>query len=460
MVQKTTFVQKLHRILEDESHANLIRWSPCGTSFLVIDCPGFAQKVLPRVFKHNNYTSFVRQLNLYGFHKKNRSYHRQHPSLTAAGLIPTGEQEPREFSHPKFIRFRPDLVEEIRRKPSTLAQHQMVQLRELQRSQRERLEAEAALRERNDDTTAGAPATVPERDKMSRSPSSSSSLMTVDHEQHHRPPSMSVANLAHNHQQQLPTRRTSSASGMEFEYTRPASHVSSPNMQPTQHDRRRHHHGDAERASPTHSTHTLHQQQQDHPRSPFPSCKALIAETTSHPPRPTHSRPHPAPPAPQPFFPPPTQLHSPSISPPTAPHTASSDLLRHLASLEATVRTLVHDIRDAKRTGEKLRTDVEYLLNRERESRVHTSSSEYPYRDPVDTHPRRLSSTSHHKNNTTMSPPPTASSTSSSTYPPVSQAASKIRLPPPAVLVDTPRQRALYLFLMYKLLFFGYVCVQ
>ncbi|KAI8814935.1 HSF-type DNA-binding-domain-containing protein, partial [Cladochytrium replicatum] len=100
-----------HRILEDDDYHRWICWSAPGTSFLVLDSGEFCRQILPKVFKHNNYTSFVRQLNLYGFHKLNRSYHR-HNSVSDA----VRDLEPREFFHPKFIRFRTDLLGEIRRK--------------------------------------------------------------------------------------------------------------------------------------------------------------------------------------------------------------------------------------------------------------------------------------------------------------------------------------------------------
>lgn len=46
----------------------MITWSPSGDSFVVLQPDAFARELLPTVFKHNNYTSFVRQLNIYVRH--------------------------------------------------------------------------------------------------------------------------------------------------------------------------------------------------------------------------------------------------------------------------------------------------------------------------------------------------------------------------------------------------------
>ncbi|TID19428.1 hypothetical protein E2P81_ATG06598 [Venturia nashicola] len=64
------FVQKLSSFLDDNTNTELIRWSDDGNSFIVLDEDEFARKLIPELFKHNNYASFVRQLNMYGFHKK------------------------------------------------------------------------------------------------------------------------------------------------------------------------------------------------------------------------------------------------------------------------------------------------------------------------------------------------------------------------------------------------------
>ncbi|PSK56634.1 Heat shock factor protein [Elsinoe australis] len=64
------FVLKLWSFLNEDKNTDLIRWTDGGTAFTVLDEDEFARTLIPELFKHNNYASFVRQLNMYGFHKK------------------------------------------------------------------------------------------------------------------------------------------------------------------------------------------------------------------------------------------------------------------------------------------------------------------------------------------------------------------------------------------------------
>lgn len=68
------FVHKLFTMLHDENQpiAHLIWWSPISEySFFLVPTEEFSNKVLLKYFKHSNISSFVRQLNMYGFHKVN-----------------------------------------------------------------------------------------------------------------------------------------------------------------------------------------------------------------------------------------------------------------------------------------------------------------------------------------------------------------------------------------------------
>lgn len=69
----STFLLKLFEICSSSEHARVIRWSDDGLSFQVLSRDAFEDEILPTYFKHNNMNSFVRQLNMYDFHKRKRS---------------------------------------------------------------------------------------------------------------------------------------------------------------------------------------------------------------------------------------------------------------------------------------------------------------------------------------------------------------------------------------------------
>uniref|UniRef100_A0A2N9I566 HSF-type DNA-binding domain-containing protein n=1 Tax=Fagus sylvatica TaxID=28930 RepID=A0A2N9I566_FAGSY len=97
------FLSKTYDLLEggvddgdDDGKGNIVSWNAEGTGFVVWSPAEFSELMLPKYFKHNNFSSFIRQLNTYGFKK------------TSAKRW--------EFKHDKFQKGCRNLLVEISRK--------------------------------------------------------------------------------------------------------------------------------------------------------------------------------------------------------------------------------------------------------------------------------------------------------------------------------------------------------
>ncbi|XP_057764502.1 heat stress transcription factor A-5-like isoform X1 [Salvia miltiorrhiza] len=101
MKSPAPFVSKTYDLLEAEAEERrggekIVSWNSEGNGFVVWSPAEFSELMLPNYFKHNNFSSFIRQLNTYGFKKtSSRRW---------------------EFLHEKFQRGKRQLLLEISRK--------------------------------------------------------------------------------------------------------------------------------------------------------------------------------------------------------------------------------------------------------------------------------------------------------------------------------------------------------
>mmetsp|Transcript_12394 Transcript_12394/g.35466 ORF Transcript_12394/g.35466 Transcript_12394/m.35466 type:complete len:749 (-) Transcript_12394:57-2303(-) len=105
------FPAKLHDMLtQSQLSSDIMEWRQDGTCFKILNRDRLASELLPIYFDHNNYTSFSRQLNGWGFKRLKKK------KGTSAGR---GDSSEGCYYHENFHRDRPEEASKMRRPTSS-----------------------------------------------------------------------------------------------------------------------------------------------------------------------------------------------------------------------------------------------------------------------------------------------------------------------------------------------------
>mmetsp|Transcript_18725 Transcript_18725/g.38742 ORF Transcript_18725/g.38742 Transcript_18725/m.38742 type:complete len:561 (-) Transcript_18725:617-2299(-) len=106
--KEPTFPVKLHMILSNPDHEEVIKWLPHGRSWRIVKQKELEKKVIPLYFRHGRYSSFARQVNGWGFRR------------VMSGC------DYNSYYHPLFLRGLPHLCDRIRRlTPKDMAERKL-----------------------------------------------------------------------------------------------------------------------------------------------------------------------------------------------------------------------------------------------------------------------------------------------------------------------------------------------
>ena len=99
--QPPVFIRTLYSLLKEKCDETVCRWSADGRELVIVDPARFAAEVCPKCFRHRNFASFTRLLNMYGFHK-----------------VPAGSADGKRvsFCHASFVKDNESLLRHIQRK--------------------------------------------------------------------------------------------------------------------------------------------------------------------------------------------------------------------------------------------------------------------------------------------------------------------------------------------------------